>query len=95
MENHQRRYLLESYEGLVADIREEAASEDTPSAGNRHWIDICDRIIEWLKGGPKPTAEVREFLEERRGIRRLGRLRAPRLRARRTRRRDRGAAVTT
>jgi hypothetical protein len=65
VEDHQRRYLLESYEGLVADIRSEAASEETPSAGNRYWIDKCDRIIGWLKGGPKPTGDVREFLEDR------------------------------
>ncbi len=65
MEDHQRRYLLASYEGLVADIRREAETEESPSAANRYWIDNCDRIISWLRGGPKPAADVREFLEDR------------------------------
>jgi hypothetical protein len=65
VEEHQRQYLLADYEELIADIRREAASEETPSAGNRYWIDNCDRIISWLEGGPKPTVEVREFLEDR------------------------------
>jgi hypothetical protein len=65
VEEHQRRYLLADFEGLVADIREEADEEETVSAGNRHWIDNCDRLIGWLKGGPKPASTVREFLEER------------------------------
>ncbi len=65
MEDHQRRFLLKSYEELLADIRREAEAEETPSAGNRHWIDNCERIIGWLEGGPKPTADVRKFLEDR------------------------------
>ena len=65
MEDDQRRYLLESYEGLLADIRREAEAEASPSASNRYWIDNCDRIVAWLEGGPKPSEEVREFLEDR------------------------------
>ena len=45
VEEHQRRFLLASYEGFVADVRGEAEAEGTPSAGNRYWIDNCDRTI--------------------------------------------------
>lgn len=63
MEEHQRQHLLTDYEGLVANIRSEA--EGVPSPGDRYWIDNCDRVIAWLRGGPRPERSVRKFLEKR------------------------------
>ena len=65
VERHQRLFLLKDFEELVADAARDFDARGALNPETVRLIGYGNRVIEWLKGGPRPSGNVREFLEER------------------------------
>jgi hypothetical protein len=65
LNKRQRRFLLRQWEAMVADARTDFDHDGRLDDPGRQFADQGQTLIDWLKGGPKPGADIREFLEER------------------------------
>jgi hypothetical protein len=65
VERHQRTFLLEDFEGFVADISTDFDKDGQLGPETIRLVDYGSRLIAWLRGGPEPGEEVRAYLEHR------------------------------
>jgi hypothetical protein len=65
MEDHQREYLIEEFEGFVEDISSDLEADGRLSRKNASWVDRLTRALEWLRGARGAGSELRELFEER------------------------------
>jgi hypothetical protein len=63
VDQKQQQFLLNDWEDFLVDLRREFAGHG--DAATARFIRNGDQLVEWLRGGPRPGADVREFLEER------------------------------
>jgi hypothetical protein len=63
MEQQHRQFLLKDWEDFLVDLRREFA--ENGDAATARFISNGEQLVAWLRGGPKPESDVREFLEER------------------------------
>jgi hypothetical protein len=65
VEDHQREYLIEGFEGFVEDMRTDFAPDGTLGPETLYLIDYYGRAVAWLRGLCGPGPDLLEFLEER------------------------------
>ena len=63
MEEHQRQFLLKDYEGYLASLRADVDKDGASSPETARFIANIEALFTWLRGGDRPTADVRQFLE--------------------------------
>jgi hypothetical protein len=63
MEQQHRQFLVEDWEDFLVDLRREF--DEHGDAATARFISNGEQLVEWLRGGPRPGGDVREFLEER------------------------------
>jgi hypothetical protein len=65
LEERLRKFLLEDFEMLVAYLATDADEDGNFDPETAHLIDNLHQVICWLRGGPRPDADIRRFLEEK------------------------------